>query len=500
MRSLHKIQLAVLSLLVALLLAACSSNATPTTSSTATGGAATPTSNATATGSTVATPEPTFAPAATNQTPVAPSGAVASPSVGVLDPGLKTTLSIWSTLSGSQTQLLSDQIKQFMQAYPGVKVTVTQYNPDEVGSEFQSAVAAGNGPDLVIATSDNVANFTAANVVQPVDSLINSQAYAANALGTSNVGGKQYGVPYIYGNTLVLLYNKKLIPTPPTDTNQLIQMAQSVVKNSNNAATTNRRTRVEGLVVDLNEPYDFVPWVYGFGGSLLDASGQPTLDSSATTQALQFFYDLAYKDKLASPSYEPALNRADYAFRDGTLAFYITTDQNAMNYASTISASSGNAKAQNNKIANDVGLDLGVAPLPKVTATGKNPTPFTDSQAIFVSAKTSGDQLKAAKNFLSFVGSPVQQTYMAAHYRLLPPTTAGLSSDAVKSDAVLSGIAAQLAVALPQPNQLQMQAIWSAIRPNLEQVVAGVVKPQQAVQTMQQTALSQIKSLGLTKP
>ena len=515
MKNINKIQLAVLTLLVAILLVACSDNATPTAGSTTTSAtttnaattseavttseAATTTEAGAMSGSIVSgtavaagTLEPTFMPAMTNQTPIAaPSTTSAATPVAVKDSKLKTSMSIWSALSGNQSQLLNDQVKQFMQAYPGVKVTVTQYNPDEIEAEFQTASNAGNAPDLVLTTSDYVSDFTTTKLVQPVDSLMDTKAYAPNAIAPSSQGGKQYGVPYVYGNTLVLMYNKKLIPTAPTDTDQLIQMAKDAMKPG-----TNKKDRVQGLIMDMNEPYDFAPWVYGFGGSLLDSNNQPSLNSAGVTQALQFFDQLAYKDKIANASYEPARNQADYYFRDGTLAFYITTDQNAMNYAST----SGAAAPPTARDPNGVGLELGIAPLPKVTATGKNPTPFTNSEAIFVGAKTSGDKLTAAKDFFSYVASPDQQSYMAAHYKLLPPTTVGLASDVVKSNVALSGIAAQLVLAIPEPSQPQMKAVWDAIRPNLEAAVANVAKPQDAAQAMQQAALAEIKLLGIVQP
>ena len=494
--TLHKIQLAVLVLLVTLMLAACSDSAATPTTGTTTGAASTGVTAEVSPNMSTGQPtaEATFAPASSNQTTAAAAAtAPASTPIAVKDGSLKTNLTIWSALSGNQNQLLNDQVKQFMKAYPGVKINVVQYNSDEIGAEFQTATQAGNAPDLVLATSDYVSDFTTEKLVQPVDSLLDPKAYAANALGASNLAGSQYGVPYIYGNTLVLLYNKNLVPTPPTDTDQLVQMAQDVAKPSKD-----RKTRIQGLVTDLNEPYELAPWIYGFGGSLLDSSGQPSLNSAGVTQALQFFSDLGSKDKIADPNYEPSQNRADYMFRDGLLAFYITTDQNAMNYAAV--GAGGTPPANPNKQVEGVGLDLGVAPLPKVSATGKNATPFTNSEAFFVSSKTSGDKLTAAKDFLAYVATPEQQVYMATQYHLLPPTNTGLASDAVKNSVAMSGIAAQLSQAIPQPSQPQMKAVWDALRPGLEQVVAGVVKPQDAAQQMQQAAQSELTTLGLTQP
>lgn len=493
---LNKVRLAVLMLMLALLLAACSNNATPTTTGATTTTTTAAQSNTAAIGSnngtsgaTAATTQ-TFEQASTSQTPTpASSVTAASTPIAVIDSNLKTSLNIWSDMSGAQSQLLTDQVKQFMQAYPGVKVNVTSYNPDELATEFQNATATGNGPDLVFTTSDNVSNFAAAKLIQPVDSLINTQQYAANAIAPSSLNGKQYGVPYIYGNTVVMLYNKKLVSALPTDTDQLITMARELTKRNGKASNI-------GMVMDINEPNNLTPWVYAYGGSLLNSQGQPDLNSSAMQQALGFFQQLV-KDRVATANYNPAQNQSDYAFRDGRLGFYITTDSNALNY---LNSSKSSSTTKNNKTVEGVGLDLGIAPLPKVTATGKNPSPFTDSEAMFVNAKTTGNGLQAAKDFFSFVATAQEQSYMATRYHLLPPTGAGLSSDAVKNDSFLSGLAAQLALDTPMPSQPQMQAVWDAIRPNLEQVVGNIVKPQDAAQAMQQAATSELQSLGLTQP
>lgn len=85
---------------------------------------------------------------------------------------------------------------------------------------------------------------------------------------------------------------------------------------------------------------------------------------------------------------------------------------------------------------------------------------------------------------------------MATRYHLLPPTTAGISSDAVKKDNFLSGLAAQLALDLPIPNTSQMAAIWDAIRPNLEKFTANALKPQEASKAMQQTVTTELQSLN----
>lgn len=466
-------------LLLTLVLAACGGE-TPTATPTTTG-VATITSSATTAAAT--TGIASVAPATTAAvTPAATVTASATP-VAVVDANLKTNLTVWFALPKGADSLFRDQLKRFGQMYPNAKVNSTTYTPEELSYQMELATASGKIPDLVVAPSDYVTEFVTEKALQSADKVFDKSfldGFNANAMGVSNFGGTQWGIPYNYGGTAVMLYNKKLMDTPPATVSEMVTKAKEF---------NNRQEKTQGISIDVNEPFWFAAWVGGFGGSLMDSNNQPTLNSPQVINTLKFINDLVVKDKLANPGYEPSMNQTEYAFRDGRLAMMVTGDWSVPTY-STPATTGKAAKAGDDK------LDLGVAPLPKIDSTGKSPIPFNNGRAFFFGTKSTGDQLKASQLFVEYLAKPEQQAETLNKAYLLPATKVFLTSDAVQKNSIWSGLYAALELSKPQPNAPEMAAIWAAIRPNLEGVVANTIKPEDAANQMQQMALDKIKLLN----
>lgn len=494
-----KLQGLVAVLLLALALAACGSNTTPTTAPTATSQPTTASGSATT--------------AATSATTVAPTAAAATPTAAASasgDASLKVDLLIADGVLQNESQLLKSQLEAFKKLYPNVRVTSTHYNPEELGDLVKAAAGTASAPALVIAPADYTADFSATKAIQPADKALDPaflKNYAPNALGASQLNGVQWGVPYTYGNVAVMLYNKKLVPAPPATTDDMVSIAQKLSANTKNEPAKEREF---GLALDLNQPTWFVAWLGGFGGSVLDSNNQPTLNTPEMVKTLQFYQQLAYTDKVATPQYEFGDNQTEYAFRDGRLGMLIAGDWNIPSYGgaqpkkaknanpapSPSVAPTGQASIEVTPGANDYAdkFELAVAPLPKVAATGKYPAPLINNKTIFFGAQLKGDQLKAAQAFVQFLASSEQQQAMAGK-GLVPTTQAALNSEAVKGNPILSGLADQLAIAKPQPAAIEMRAIWDAILPNLQAITADTMKPQDAARKMQEMALENIKAL-----
>lgn len=442
-----KLQGLVAVLLLALTLVACGGENTATSQATATTAAASTTAASTSAATTTAASATT---AAANTSAATTTAATTTTTA---DASLKTEIKIADGLRQTETALLKEQIDTFKKAYPNVKVTSTHYNPEELSELLKSTAGTNLAPDLIIAPSDYVADWTAdAKVIQPADKVFDAnllKGYAPNALGASQLGGVQWGVPYNYGNVAVLLYNTKLVPTPPATTDDMIALAKQL---NEKPLDGNKKERHIGLAIDINTPTWFVAFLGGFGGSVLNSSNQPTLDTPEMVKALQFYHDLAYKDKVTTPQFEFGDNQAEYAFRDGRLGMMVSGDWNIASYggakpkkAAALAATptpaaspNSNGGAGNLEVtpgANDYAdkFELGVAPLPKVSATGKYAAPLINNKALFIGSQTKGDQLNAAKAFVQFLAKPEQQSAMIAK-GLVPTTLTALNSEELKGN------------------------------------------------------------------
>lgn len=475
-------------LLLTLTLAACgeTTSSTNLTTSPSTGSSATAvagdtgqatsgtTSGATAAATSGATSGATGPTPGVENTPPATAAAT----VSVVDPNAKGSLVIWDGLTDKMASTLKDQVASFSKAYPGIKVTLQHFDSDDLIYSVQNAAASNSLPDLMVAPGDYVADLTAAKALQPADKALGQSflgAYDPKALGSSQLDGAQWGIPYTFSGATVLLYNKKLAPAPPTTWTDLGKMAQPLY---------NAQSKSIGLAIDVNEPFFLTSLLGGFGGAVLDSRNQPTLNTPQMVSALTYINTLL-KDKTVRDTSRLKDNQLEYAFRDGRLGFYIGPDTLISQYSDAINASAADSK-----------LDLGVAPLPNVDQTGKPAVPFSDSQTFFLGAQLGGDRLNTAKTFLNWLAEPAQQADLLSKASLLPPTTAFLSSDAVKGNPVWNGLYSELEIAQPQPAALAMRAVWAALRPNLEQVVAGTAKPAAAAQQMQQDALAGVAGLA----
>jgi arabinogalactan oligomer/maltooligosaccharide transport system substrate-binding protein len=410
--------------------------------------------------------------------PTTTAGATTS-AVTVIDSNLKGELTIWEALPDNQASVIKDQAATFGKAYPGVKATVLHFEPDELVYQVQDGAGSGKLPDLILASADFVTDFNAAKALQPADKLFDSSflsGFADNAMAGSKVDGTQWGVAYTYSGTPVMLYNKKMVPTAPTTWDELGKVVRPLY---------DAKTKSIGLAMEINEPYILTSLLGGFGGAVLDSKNQPTLDTPQMVSALGYVQTLL-KDKTVRDESRLKDNQIDYAFRDGRLGVYIGGDWLINQYASAINTTDPAAK-----------LDLGIAPLPKIDSTGQYPVPFSDSKTFFFGAKSSGNNLTAAKTFVQWMAKPDQQASILTKLKLLPATKAFLASDTVKSNPVWSGLLQQLDLGKPQPPAIEMQAVSDALRPSLEAVVANTMKPADAAKQMQQTVLEDVAKLAV---
>ncbi len=297
--------------------------------------------------------------AANRPAPAQPS-AEATPAAG--QPGEATaaasaqplTLVYWEQDSDDADVLLDELAAEFMKAHPAIQVVRVHFGYEELRSQFQEAAARGQAPDLARAPGDFAGMFSELGIVQPADQLFDRQLldqFLPGALAGAVVRGTLWAVPDNYGNHLMLVYNKKLVQEVPADTDAWIAQLK---------ALTDAAREQYGLVYYLNEPFWLVPWIGGYGGWPLDDSDQPALATPAVVAALQFVRDL----KL---TYHVVPAEADYAvaadlFERGQAAYIVDGEWNLERYR-------------------EVGVDFGIAALPRVSKTGLYPVPMTAGTA-----------------------------------------------------------------------------------------------------------------------
>jgi arabinogalactan oligomer/maltooligosaccharide transport system substrate-binding protein len=358
--------------------------------------------------------------------------------------------------------------RDFETANPDIKIKRSHFKTEDLRTQFQTAALGGGGADLVLAPNDFAGGFSIMGIIQPVTDWVQPDRF--NAEVTKAVADPQqkiWGVPLSRGNHLLLLANKKLVPKAPETIEELIKVAGSLTKSDKGTY---------GFAYNLNEPFWFVSFLGAYGESLF-ANGQPKLDSQGMIDALTLVQNFKLKDKIIPPDCDYTC--ADTLFMDGKVAMIINGDWELDRYRKNL------------------GDNLLIAPLPRMGATGKPMVPYVSGKYLFLNAKLKGPRLDAAKKFAEFLVSPVGQEKLAKATRRLPSLKSMDQNPVVVGDPVLQASMLGLAHGQPMPMSIELRAVWDAIRPQLQSVMAGRTQPKDAVVIMQKDAMVKIKELKM---
>ena len=372
------------------------------------------------------------------------------------------TLTYWEEDSDAADVVLDELDAAFTKANPNITIKRVHFSYDDLRNQFRAAsLLNGEPPDLVRAPGEFTGPFGELRIVKPVDEVLGSQALDAflpGAVAGATLNGQVWGVPDNFGGQLILLYNKSLVDHVPADTDAWVTQLKALTDSVNGRY---------GLVFDETESYWLIPWLSGFGGWPLDAQAKPALDTAEMVDALWFLHDLKFEQKVMP-------EKADYQtafdlFSQGKAAYAIDGTWNLDRYAG-------------------LGVDIGVAPLPRVTKTKLLPAPMATGQYWFVEKRVSGDSLAAAAEFIAFMTSAASQLQWLTKMKRLPSNKQTLASTAITSDPTLRSSVEQLRVARGVPPVLEMTCAWRGMDAYLGKVMSNQVSPEEAPVKMQAVA------------
>lgn len=368
----------------------------------------------------------------------------------------EVTLSLWTKEGEADGvfQWVEKLASEYTAMNPNVTIEVLNKEVETLREDFQTASLAGSAPDLLWTVSDHAGPFVVADLIRPVDNMFDMSKYVESVV----MKGNTYAVPISSGNHLMLIYNKDFIAEAPATSDEMIEVAKANTSGDN-----------YGLVYNLGEAFWLAPWLGGFEGKVFADDGvTPTLNTPEMVNTLTFLSDLRDVHKVTPV--EADYNGADTLFKEGKAAMIINGDWSLGAYKEVL------------------GDKMGVAPLPKVSSTGKYPAPYTAGVYFMVPKDLASEKEAAVKGFIEYVMSEKVQSEMINDFARLPGLLSALDDPAITSDPVLLGSAKQMSYGTPQPNVLEMRAVWDAINPELSLVMSGAQTPAAAAANMQQAA------------
>lgn len=384
----------------------------------------------------------------------------------------KIRITIWHQDRIDIRVVLEAQLRKFMKLHPEVQVEQLFKETEQLRSGFIIAAIAGQGPEIVYGPADQVGPFQVMDIILPLENLFDKAFLDKfDPKGLTYYKGHLFQIADKLGNHLTLVYNKKLVPRPPTTEKELIDMGKNLTRDLDGDGRPDRY----GLVWNYTEPFFFIPFMTGFGGWIMDDSGKPTLNNPGTIDGLKFIKDL--RDKYKIIPNEADYEIADILFKDGKAGMMINGDWSW----------SGYEKA---------GIDFGVAPLPKITKTGLWCGTMVSPKGFSINANISEEKKKWAIELIKFLTSDENELEAAKILHTMPTRKSVLASEFVRTNEIMrnSQIAIEHGRAMPVVPELR--AIWDAMRPSYQAVLGGYKSAEQAAMDMQSDALRRIKEMN----
>ncbi len=348
---------------------------------------------------------------------------------------------------GLETYTFSSILSRFT-AETGINVTIKAFKNNELKSELIQRSNIQTLPDAIIVPADFLGLKQIAPSVIPAK-LVSADLYP-NALNTGKVGDVLKGIPIVYGNHLVLFYNKSIIDSPPKNWQELLT----------------KRSQFE-------RPLDFIGWSYyemywfipflGAFNSQPFINGEPKLDSDEMVEALKW-YRTFLDQRTIDVNCE--YNCVNHRFKGQSLAMTIN---GVWEYQAYLDA---------------LGSNLGVAPLPKFK-DNQMKSYFSSHVLAFPNDGLSKEKAASLKKLARFFQREDIQKQIWLELKSIPTNLK--TFDQIKSDASddFRLILEQLNHSTPMPNDHEMAIVWEALLKGLNRYLADVFDAKTTAEYMQ---------------
>ena len=337
-----------------------------------------------------------------------------------------STIVIWHDKEDAVVEVLEKQLKE---SVPDVNI-VLEKKTDLTESLKMVGNNPSAAPDMYFFAHDKIGVYAEMGILAPITDIIPKEElsdYMDNCIDAATYKDEIYQLP-IYYETLLYMYNRKYMHDDevPATTEELYAYMQE-----------NTGGGHYGFVEQHSTPYYAAGWINGFGGSLLDADGNPTLDSAEGKDAL------AYHKKFV----ELMPGETEYAT--------VNTLFNEGMAHSTIGGPWLIPTVRQS------GMDVGVAPMPVIDETGNPIAPYMGVQGVHVLKNAAENKQESVEKVLRALMDPQLEVDLAKASGCAPAREECYQMPEVTEDEVVMAMKDTAEHAVPMSNRPEMDVMWT---------------------------------------
>ena len=366
--------------------------------------------------------------------PTATTGAAAATNTSA---PVAVTITVWHGFTGAEADTLTTAITNFEAANPGITVNPLAVPFDQLQNKFTTEASTGGGPDVFFGPKDWIGTLANSNLISPLDDIstqIGLDKLVPGAVNANKFKGKIYALPDS-SDLMALWYNKKLLPTPPTTSDELLADAAKA-----------------GLAINYGF-YNAAGFIFAEGGQLFDSNQKCILDQgTGTADALKWLLQAS-----TAPGVHIDTNGSNLSalFKAGTVAMIFDGEWSSGDYETALGAS-----------------NLGIADPITMSPSGKPFAPFGGVKDVYLSANSKGDARNAAIKFLAFFAQPDTQALFAQKAGYIPT-----NASAQVTDPITLGFIKQSQSTTYFPNEPEMGAVWTPAGDMITKVLTAGADP-----------------------
>ncbi|MBA2538964.1 MAG: extracellular solute-binding protein, partial [Deltaproteobacteria bacterium] len=289
---------------------------------------------------------------------------------------------LWHSYNGTEREALEASAARWNATHSDKPLELVGVPHAAFADKLTSAIPNGNGPDLFIYAQDRLGGWVDAGVVEPIEFWLDDarvDRFSTESIRAMGYKESLWGLPMTV-KSLALFYRTDLVTTPPRTTDELVALAPAMRKTDGYA--------IAYANIDL---YGHAPWLFGFGGQIMNDRGELTLATPQGAQAMEFARKLV-AEKIAPARAEAPLVAS--LFNDGRAATAISGPW----FITGI----------------DKSVPWAVTSLPIVSATGKPAAPFLGAEGVLMSTRARDkDTAFAVMDWLTSDVSAIERAKLA---------------------------------------------------------------------------------------
>jgi arabinogalactan oligomer/maltooligosaccharide transport system substrate-binding protein len=385
-----------------------------------------------------------------------------APSDQAQKPNGPVTVTFWSTMNDEEQVTLKEIIASFEKENPDVKVDLQNIPFDGAQDKFRNAAKAGNGPDVLRSEIAWTPEFAALGLLEPLDHYFTAEDqkdFLDAPLRYSKWNGKTWSVPQVT-DALALLYNKKMLAdagfnAPPKTMDEFYTMAKKLSDPAKDKW---------GYYHRQTDSYWFQPFMWAFGGGLIDENKNVFVNNEGSVKGLEFLLKLR-DDKVMPDEFDAAndYNNMNTALKTGRAAMILNGP-----WATSDLLSGEQFKDPNN---------FGIAPIP-AGPEGKTGSPVGGHGYVIYAGSKVKD---ASYKLIAYLSKAENQAKFANKNGLLPTRKSAYEIPEVKSNRLISEYKAVLDAATNRPVIPEGGQIYTAFSPEIQAAFKKEKSPKEAL-------------------